>query len=198
MTKSKKESRAHVSVSVDGDDLAALSSGYGSAASATGRRGFAVVTGDSGAAVATGKDGTAMANGDGGVASATASGGMASASGLWGVAVATSLRGAASVSGKNSLAGTTNLNGSASATGKHSAAVAVGVGATVVGGVGGIIVAAEWVTENGKPQFVGWCVGIVGQDGIEPNVAYRAMGGRLGGCLVRCFSPATAGQKGKK
>ena len=84
---------------------------------------------------------------------------------------------AASATGDSSAASATGDSSAASATGDDAVAAALGYASTAVADQLGIIVIA-WYDETAQRKRL--AVGYVGEDGIEPNVAYRcADDGRL-------------------
>jgi len=102
------------------------------------------------------------------------------ATGTQGAASATGTRGAASATGDQGAASATGTRGAASATGDQGAAMAPGKDGRVMGAEGVVLFAVErgdWDGE-GYPA-ISTASGIVGQDGIEPNVWYQAKGGNL-------------------
>jgi hypothetical protein len=135
----------------------ASATGYQGAASATGVRGAASATGERGAASATGVRGAASATGDQGAASAT---------GVRGAASATGVRGAASATG---------YQGAASATGVSGAAMAAGWRGRAMGAEGNALFLVERDVED---NILAVWAGLVGRDGIEPNVWYTLQNGK--------------------
>jgi hypothetical protein len=186
-----------------GDRGAASATGYSGAASATGTRGAASATGTSGAASATGTSGAASATGTSGAASATGTSGAASATGYSGAASATGYSGAASATGYSGAASATGTSGAASATGTSGAASATGTSgaaiatgwygtakvegehsvAVAAGGLGSAAGAASCVLflieRNDDGEIIGHASVQVGDDGIEPGVAYALRDGSV-------------------
>ncbi len=153
--------------------------GYQGAASATGDRGAASATGYQGAASATGNHGAASATGNQGAASATGYQGAASATGYQGAASATGYQGAASATGNQGAASATGYQGAASATGDQGAASATGdrgaaMAAGRLGKASGKAGNALFLVSRDKDwNIVHAWAGIVGRDGIDPDVWYR-------------------------
>jgi len=150
------------------DNGAATASGYQGAASASGDHGAASASGDHGAATASGYQGAATASGYQGAASASGYHGAATASGYHGAASASGYHGAATASG---------YQGAASASGYHGAASASGYLSKVKGTVGNALFSVERETWDGP--IVSVACGVVGMDGIEPDVWYRAVAGKM-------------------
>jgi hypothetical protein len=159
----------------------ASATGVGGVASATGGRGVASAMGYEGVASATGVGGVASATGVGGVASATGDRGVASATGFRGVASATGVGGVASATGGRGVASATGVGGVASTTGVGGVASATGVGSRVKGANGCALFLVYRSPDNGEILHA-WA-GIVGRDGIEPDVWYELDNG---GSPQRC------------
>ena len=136
------------------------------AASSTGDRGAASSTGDRGAASSTGYRGAASSTGDRGAASSTGNRGAASSTGDWGAASSTGNRGAASSTGDR---------GAASSTGDWGAAMASGYAGRVMGKIGNALFLVE---RNGSYEIIAVWAGIVGRDGIKPDVFYTLKDGK--------------------
>ncbi|OJF89602.1 hypothetical protein AX761_24325 [Rhizobium sp. 58] len=180
----------------------ATATGYRGVASATGYQGVATATGDQGAASATGSRGVATATGNQGAASATDYRGVAfatdyrgvaSAAGYRGVATATGNQGAASAAGDRGVASATGdqgvasaagyrgvafaagNQGAASAVGYQGAAVASGRAGRASGADGNAIFLAE---RNDDYEIIAVWAGIVGKDGIEPDMFYTLKDGK--------------------
>jgi hypothetical protein len=156
--------------SATGTSGAASATGYSGAASATGDSGAASATGYRGAASATGDSGAASATGYRGAASATGTSGAASATGDSGAASATGTSGAASATGTSGAASATGYRGAASATGTSGAASATGYRGRAMGKEGCALFLIYHEVWNGPIIHV-WA-GIVGQNGIKPEVWY--------------------------
>ncbi len=151
----------------------------GSTAQASGDRGAAQASGDYGAAQASGYRGTAQASGNYGAAQASgyqgaaqASGylGAAQASGDYGAAQASGDRGAAQASGFRGAAQASGDRGAAQALGPHSTALASGEGGKVSGKDGCALFLVYRCPSTGA-ILRAWA-GIVGQNGIKPEVFY--------------------------
>ena len=119
---------------------------------------------------ATGYQGAASATGDRGAASATGYQGAASATGYQGAASATGNQGAASATGYQGAASATGDQGAASATGDRGAAMAAGRLGKASGKAGN---ALFLVSRDKDWNIVHAWAGIVGRDGIDPDVWYR-------------------------
>jgi hypothetical protein len=117
------------------------------------------------------------ATGTRGAASATGYQGAASATGDQGAASATGYQGAASATGTRGAASATGYQGAASATGTRGAAMTSGFLGAVQGVDGNALFSVERHTWNGP--IISVACGIVGRDGIRPNVQYRAVAGKL-------------------
>ena len=103
-----------------------------------------------------------------GAASATDDQGAASATGDQGAASATGYRGAASATGDR---------GEASATGDQGAASATGYEGRVMGAKGNALFAVE--RDPFTYEILSVASGVVGRDGLEPDVWYRCVAGKL-------------------
>ena len=155
----------------------ATASGYQGAATASGTRGAATASGYQGAATASGDQGAATASGYQGAATASGYQGAATASGTQGAATASGTRGAATASGDQGAATASGTQGAATASGDQGAATASGYLSKVKGAVGNALFSVERETWDGP--IVSVACGIVGVGGIEADVWYRAVGGKL-------------------
>ena len=149
---------------------AAQASGYNGAAQASGDRGAAQATGYHGAAQASGDHGASQATGDHGASQATGYLGAAQATGDRGAAQATGYRGAAQATGYRGAAQATGYLGAAQALGQHGTALASGEGGKVSGKKGCALFLVYHQPSTGAVLHA-WA-GIVGQNGIKPDVFY--------------------------
>ena len=102
------------------------------------------------------------------------------ATGTRGAASATGYQGAASATGYQGAASATGYQGAASATGTRGAAMAPGKDGKVSGADGVVLFAVERGDWDGKGYpAISTASGIVGIDGVQPDVWYRAKGGKL-------------------
>lgn len=88
--------------------------------------------------------------------------------GYWSASSATGNRSVSSATGYRSASSTTGDQSASSTTGDNAIAAAFGLESTAAADKTGIIVVAWW---DGKRKRL--TTGYVGEDGIEPNVAYR-------------------------
>ncbi|AFC85883.1 DUF7666 domain-containing protein [Frateuria aurantia] len=154
---------------------AASSTGDWGAASSTGDYGAASSTGYQGAASSTGDYGAASSTGDYGAASSTGNRGAASSTGNRGAASSTGDYGAASSTGDYGAASSTGDWGAASSTGDWGAAMASGYEGKVMGTDGNALFLVE---RNEDHEIIDVWAGVVGKDGIKPNVWYSLKDGR--------------------
>ena len=136
----------------------------------TGTQGAASSTGYQGAASSTGYQGAASSTGPQGAASSTGTQGAASSTGTRGAASSTGDYGAASSTGYQGAASSTGYQGAASSTGPQGAAMASGFAGKVMGADGN---ALFLVHRNDAGEITHAWAGIVGRDGIKPNVWYQ-------------------------
>ena len=108
-------------------------------------------------------------------ASATGVRGAASATGYQGAASATGDQGAASATGDQGAASATGVRGAASATGYQGAASATGYDGRAAGAEGNALFLLE---RDGDYNIIAVWAGIVGRDGIKPNVFYALRDGK--------------------
>jgi hypothetical protein len=162
-----------------GDYGAAQASGYQGAAQASGDYGAAQALGDYGAAQASGYQGAAQASGTQGAAQASGDRGAAQASGYQGAAQASGTQGAAQASGYQGAAQASGDYGAAQALGDYGAAQALGEASTALasgheGKVSGKTGCALFLVyrEPSTGAILHAWAGIVGRDGIEPDVFY--------------------------
>ena len=107
---------------------------------------------------------------------ATGDQGASSATGTRGASSATGYQGASSATGDQGASSATGYQGASSATGTRGAAMSVGLEGKVMGAIGNALFSLERA-ENGDVLSV--ACGVVGQDGILPDVFYRACNGKL-------------------
>lgn len=91
-------------------------------------------------------------------------------------AATTGYRSAAATTGNCSAAATAGDFSAAATTGRHSPAVACGINSTASAGLGSSICVHEY---DGDWNLIAVACSMVGQNGIEPNVAYKCVGGKL-------------------
>ena len=145
-------------------------------ASNSGNYGAASNSGTRGAASNSGTRGAASNSGDYGAASNSGNYGAASNSGNYGAASNSGDYGAASNSGDYGAASNSGTRGAASNSGYYGCAFNGGYGGTVKSIAGGAICAVE---RDGNYHILSIASGIVGQNGLEPEVAYKCVGGKL-------------------
>ena len=169
----------HSAASSTGDRSAASSTGYQSAASSTGYQSAASSTGYQSAASSTGYQSAASSTGDQSAASSTGYQSAASSTGYRSAASSTGAQSAASSTGDQSAASSTGdrsaasstgAQSAASSTGDRSAASSTGAEGRVMGIDGNALFLvyrnpADWSIKHA------WA-GIVGQNGIRPEVWY--------------------------
>ncbi|WP_257625614.1 MULTISPECIES: hypothetical protein [unclassified Rhizobium] len=172
-----------------GDRGAATNSGYSGAATNSGYRGAATNSGDSGAATNSGYSGAATNSGYSGAATnsgyrgaATNSGdrGAATNSGDRGAATNSGDRGAATNSGYSGAATNSGYSGAATNSGDRGAAMSSGKDGKVRGCDGTALFDVERGDWDGKGYpILSVACGIVGKEGIQPDVWYCAKDGKL-------------------
>jgi len=143
--------------------------GYQSAASSTGDQSAASSTGYQSAASSTGDWSAASSTGDRSAASSTGYQSAASSTGDWSAASSTGYQSAASSTGDRSAASSTGDQSAASSTGYQSAAMSAGRYGKAMGADG---CAIFLVYRDDKWNIIHAWAGIVGRDGIKPNVWY--------------------------
>jgi len=107
--------------------------------------------------------------------------GASSATGDYGASSATGPRGASSATGDYGASSATGDYGASSATGKFSAAMASGFSGKVLGAEGCALFLVERLGNFGGDdhgKIIAVWSGIVGQDGIKPNVFYTLRNGK--------------------
>jgi hypothetical protein len=133
-------------------------------------------TGTQGASSATGTQGASSATGTQGASSATGDQGASSATGYQGASSATGYQGASSATGDQGASSATGTRGASSATGYQGAAMAIGFEGRVMGATGNALFSVERSSEG---DILSVACGIVGRDGLQPDIWYRALAGRL-------------------
>jgi len=115
------------------------------------------------------------ASGDNGAATASSYGGVATASGFSGTATASGYGGAATASGDRGAAMASGYGSAATASDPNGAATASGYGGKVRGAQG---CALFLVQRDADYKILHAWAGIVGQDGIDPDVFYALKAGK--------------------
>jgi len=152
-----------------GNSSTAASSGYSSTAASSGNYSTAASSGDSSKAASSGYSSTAASSGNYSTAASSGDSSKAASSGNYSKAAS---------SGNYSTAASSGDSSKAASSGKHSACTALGYRAAVKGDLGNLLMASEYIKNNGKFIPVGGKADIVDGKKLKADRWYIVEGGK--------------------